>query len=106
MVSVVAIKLDQLRDIPADQIPRPSVFHNMESAATVEAALPGIGVVRRDKDEDEPVDFFSTKCVRHDFRLRCGKPRKFIGHLARHYAGARPEISVSRTKLHRKIPYR
>ena len=58
MISVVAIKLDQLRNIPDGQIPRPSVFHNMESAATVESALPGIGVVRRDKEKDDPVDFF------------------------------------------------
>jgi len=58
MISVVAIKLDKLRDLPPGQIPRPSIFHNMENAATVEAALPGIGVVRRNLESDEPVDFF------------------------------------------------
>ena len=58
MISVVGVKLDKLRDIPVGQIPRPSVFHSMESVATAEAALPGIGVVRRDVEKDEPVDFF------------------------------------------------
>jgi len=58
MISVVAIKLELLRGLSPDQIPRPSIFHNMENAATVEAALPGIGVVRRNLEGDEPVDFF------------------------------------------------
>ena len=60
MISVVAIKLDMLRDLPPGRIPRHSIFQDMENACTVEAALPGIGVVRKDVENDEPVDFFRT----------------------------------------------
>jgi len=61
MISVVAIKLENLRDIKLGEIPRPSVFHDMESAATVQVVLPGIGVVRKDVENDEPMNFFRYK---------------------------------------------
>ena len=58
MISVVSVKLDALRDIAPGTIPAPSVFRNMESACTLEAALPGIGVVQQDIRDDTPKDFF------------------------------------------------
>ena len=61
MTSVIAIKLDQLRGLDANSIPRPSFFRDMERVNTLEAALPGIGVVRKDLDDDTPIDFFRKK---------------------------------------------
>ena len=59
LISVISIKLKMLRDIVASkQIPRPSVFHNMEGVGTVEAALPGINVVKRGVDDDSPLRYF------------------------------------------------
>ncbi len=61
MTSVVAIKLDQLSGLDANAIPRPSFFRDIENAHTLEAAMPGIGVVRKDVDNDTPIDFFRQK---------------------------------------------
>ena len=61
MTSVVAIKLDQLRGLDTNAIPRPSFFHDIEKAHTLEAAMPGIGVVRKDVDNDTPINFFRQK---------------------------------------------
>ena len=61
MTSVVAIKLDQLKDLVPSSIPRPSFFRDIENALTLEAAMPGIGVVRKGVDNDTPIDFFRQK---------------------------------------------
>ena len=61
MTSVVAIKLDQLIDLDTDAIPRPSFFRDIENAHTLEVAMPGIGVVRKDVANDTPIDFFRQK---------------------------------------------
>ena len=61
MASVVAIKLDQLSNLDANTIPRPSFFRDIEKAHTLEAAMPGIGVVRKDVDNDTPINFFRQK---------------------------------------------
>lgn len=58
---MVAIKLDQLRGLNTNAIPRPSFFHDIEKAHTLEAAMPGIGVVRKDVDNDTPINFFRQK---------------------------------------------
>ena len=61
MTSVVAIKLNQLEDLVVSTIPRPSFFRDIESVHTLEAAMPGIGVVRKDVNGDTPIDFFRQK---------------------------------------------
>ncbi len=61
MTSVVAIKLDQLSSLDANPIPRPSFFRDIEKAHTLEAAMPGIGVVRKNIDGDTPINFFRQK---------------------------------------------
>ena len=61
MTSVVSIKLDQLSNLDSDAIPRPSFFRDIENAHTLEAAMPGIGVVRKDVANDTPIDFFRQK---------------------------------------------
>ena len=61
MTSVVAIKLNQLEDLVVSTIPRPSFFRDIESVHTLEAAMPGIGVVRKDVTDDTPIDFFRQK---------------------------------------------
>lgn len=61
MTSVVAIKLDQLKGLVPSSIPRPSFFRDIENALTLEAAMPGIGVVRKGVDNDTPIDFFRQK---------------------------------------------
>lgn len=61
MASVVAIKLDQLKSLDANTIPRPSFFRDIEKAHTLEAAVPGIGVVRKDIVDDTPINFFRQK---------------------------------------------
>lgn len=61
MISVVAIKLDQLNILSTNVIPRPSFFREIEKAHTLEAAMPGIGVVRKDVDHDAPINFFRQK---------------------------------------------
>lgn len=58
MVSVVAIKLDMLLNIDPKKIPRPSIFHDMERAQTLEVAISGIGIVRKGVENDDPLDFF------------------------------------------------
>lgn len=58
MISAIVIKLDMLEGIEAGQIPRPSLFHQMEDVSTVDAALPGVGVVHKDSPEDSPLNFF------------------------------------------------
>lgn len=63
MTSVVAIKLNQLEDLVVSTIPRPSFFRDIESAHTLEAAMPGIGVVRKDVNDDTPIDFFRQKTL-------------------------------------------
>ena len=61
MTSVVAIKLDQLSDLNANTIPRPSFFRDIEKVHTLEAAMPGIGVVRKGVVDDTPINFFRHK---------------------------------------------
>ena len=61
MTSVVAIKLNQLKDLNTNAIPSPSFFRDIEKAHTLEAAMPGIGVVRKDIDNDTPINFFRQK---------------------------------------------
>lgn len=61
MASVVAIKLDQLINLDTNSIPRPSFFRDIERVHTLEAAMPGIGVVRKDVDDDTPINFFRQK---------------------------------------------
>ena len=61
MTSVVAIKLDQLKELDKGTIPRPSFFRDIEKAHTLEAAMPGIGVVRKDVENDTPIEFFREK---------------------------------------------
>ena len=60
IISVVLIKLDMLRSISPGAIPRPSIFHDMEKARTVQAVLPGVNVIHR--DGTPPKDFF-RQCV-------------------------------------------
>ena len=61
MTSVVAIKLDQLSGLETNAIPYPSFFRDMEKVQTLETAMPGIGVVRKDIDDDTPINFFRQK---------------------------------------------
>lgn len=61
MTSVVAIKLDQLGGLAPNAIPRPSFFRDIENVHTLEEAMPGIGVVRKDVDGDTPINFFRQK---------------------------------------------
>ena len=61
MASVIAIKLDQLSGIDASIIPVPSFFRDIENVYTLEEAMPGIGVVRKDVKDDTPIEFFQTK---------------------------------------------
>lgn len=61
MTSVVAIKLDQLSGLNPSAIPRPSFFRDIEKTHTLEAAMPGIGVVRQDVEDDTPINFFRQK---------------------------------------------
>lgn len=61
MASVVAIRLDQLKELDPKSIPRPSFFRDLENVQTVEAAMPGLGVVREGIENDTPVDFFRQK---------------------------------------------
>ena len=61
MTSVVAIKLDQLKSLDANTIPRPSFFRDIETTHTLEAAMPGIGVVRKGIVDDTPINFFRHK---------------------------------------------
>ena len=61
MTSVVAIKLDQLSGLDTNAIPYPSFFRDMENVQTLEVAMPGIGVVRKDVDNDAPINFFRQK---------------------------------------------
>lgn len=61
MTSVVAIKLEQLSRLDANAIPRPSFFREIEKVHTLEAAMPGIGVVRKDVSHDTPINFFRQK---------------------------------------------
>ena len=58
ITSVVAIKLDMLSQLDPGDIPRPSFFRDMENVNTLEAAMPGIGVVRKDVADDTPIEFF------------------------------------------------
>ncbi len=58
MTSVVAIKLDQLKSLDANTIPRPSFFRDIEKAHTLEAAMPGIGVFRKGVVDDTPINYF------------------------------------------------
>ena len=58
ITSVVAIKLDMLSQLDPGAIPRPSFFRDMENVNTLEAAMPGIGVVRKDVADDTPIEFF------------------------------------------------
>ena len=61
VTSVVAIKLDLLNELDPDAIPRPSFFRDMEKVNTLEAVMPGIGVIRKDIEDDTPIDFFRQK---------------------------------------------
>ena len=61
ITSVVAIKLDMLSQLDPGDIPRPSFFRDMENVNTLEAAMPGIGVVRKDVTDDTPIEFFRHK---------------------------------------------
>ena len=61
MASVVAIRLDRLKRIDPKAIPRPSFFRDLENVQTVEAAMPGLGVVREGIENDTPLDFFRQK---------------------------------------------
>lgn len=46
-VSIVRIDLKELNSIPANEIPSPSVFRDMDSVSTFDAVLPGANVIRR-----------------------------------------------------------
>ena len=61
MTSVVAIKLQLLNELKPGDIPRPSFFRDLERVQTVEAVIPGVGVVRKDVANDSPVDYFRQK---------------------------------------------
>ena len=61
MASVVAIKLDKLSDLEVNVIPSPSFFRDLETAHTLEVAMPGIGVVRKNVENDTPIEFFRQK---------------------------------------------
>lgn len=57
-ISVVSIDMRKLAAVRPNEIPRPSVFHSMERATTLDAVLPGANVRRKDRDDDSPRRFF------------------------------------------------
>jgi hypothetical protein len=57
-ISVVSIDVTQLAMVQPHEIPRPSVFHSMERATTLDAVLPGANIVRKDRNSDSPRRFF------------------------------------------------
>lgn len=61
LISVVRIDLSKLAALRPEEIPRPRTFHEMESAHTVEAVLPGANVVRKESAEDTPLRFFRSQ---------------------------------------------
>lgn len=63
-ISVVRLDITQLAAAAENSIPRPSVFHEMERAATVDAVLPGANVVRRTVETDTPAAYFREELFR------------------------------------------
>ena len=61
LISVVALKLEQLKSLDSSSIPSPAYFRNLENVCTLEEALPGIGVVQKGIADDSPVNFFRRK---------------------------------------------
>ena len=57
-VAVIVVKLENLRNITHREIPPPSFFRDMENAHTIQKAVPGIGVLHRDVENDTPLNFF------------------------------------------------
>lgn len=58
-VSAVLINLSLLRNAPPGKIPRPKIFHDMESAVPfVSAPVPGLYVVEKDNPADTDMNFF------------------------------------------------
>lgn len=58
-VAVVGIDLSMLAAAhQADEIPRPRVFYDMESADTFDHILPGANIVRHDVEDDTPKRYF------------------------------------------------
>ncbi len=58
MLSVVFIDISKLAAIQPGKIPSPLVFHEMDTAHTLDAVLPGANVVRGGLDGDTPRAYF------------------------------------------------
>lgn len=57
-LAAIIIYLDELRGIPENYIPGPAEIREIENCKTLSAVLPGCNVVRKDKPEETPKQFF------------------------------------------------
>ena len=69
-LAAIVIKLEAIRDIRRDYIPSPREMRDMEQCETLSAVFPGRNVVRKDKPEDSPKQFFrATLCKELEAKL-------------------------------------
>lgn len=57
-LAAIIIDLKRLREIPDNYIPGPSEIREIENCKTLSAVLPGCNVVRKNKPEETPKQFF------------------------------------------------
>lgn len=92
-ISVVSIDLSQLAAVPQQEIPRPKLFHDMESAVTVDAVLPGANVVRAGENEDLPRRFF-RQCVHEALNSTISGSHETLLDTYRAITASRPESDI------------
>lgn len=69
-LAAIVIKLEAIRDIARDYIPSPREMRDLEQCETLSAVFPGRNIVRKDRPEDSPKQFFrATLCKELEARL-------------------------------------
>lgn len=94
-VAVLSIDIAALLDSPADAIPHPAIFYEMEKASTFDSVLPGANIVREGVTEDTPRRFFRHS-VAQVFEGKLDQGFETLMETARNIVGAR---SVSRPPM-------
>jgi len=88
MLSVVFIDISKLAKLDKNTIPSPRIFHEMDSAHTLDAVLPGANIVRGGVDNDTPVEYF-RKTVHDTFLGTLDRDHENILQTLREIVGTR-----------------
>lgn len=93
-LAAIIIDLKKLREIPDNYIPGPAEIREIENCKTLSAVLPGCNVVRKDKQEETPKQFFRNTLYEELSKAKLDFEHESLLETLREIAASRPKFTI------------